>query len=104
MIKFLDGPAAGKVLMLRRAPQFLRVTEKGGEFDALDMPADEPIDQEKLYAYRVAGPIFHAFIDGTGCHGCFAVGEYRLVQFQPEDRVMRNVRHWHKWCLGMETV
>lgn len=40
MVRFLDGPAAGLVLWLRRAPLYLRVTlDARAHFDALDPAA-----------------------------------------------------------------
>jgi hypothetical protein len=38
--KFLDGPAAAEVLMLKRSPDWLRVTYDGEAFDALDQLQD----------------------------------------------------------------
>ena len=54
MTRFLDGPAAGNALMLRRAPLFLRVTidAAGGKVDALDQLDDDPQDGETVHVYR----------------------------------------------------
>ena len=55
MIQFLDGPAAGHPMRLRRAPIFLRVVvdEKTGEVDALDQINDSPRPGEAMHAYRI---------------------------------------------------
>lgn len=61
VIKFLDGPAAGAPLPLRRAPMYLRVViDPSGKVDALDQLDDEPRAGETVHVYaraRWAGPI-----------------------------------------------
>ena len=49
MTRFLDGPAAGVLLALRRAPLYLRVVyhaKREEPWDALDQLADVPGEHE----------------------------------------------------------
>ena len=55
MTTFVDGPAKGQRLRLKRAARFLRVTEANGEWDALDQLTDHPRTDEKLWAYEITG-------------------------------------------------
>lgn len=106
MTRFLDGPAAGVVLMLRRAPLFLRVVhhaKRKEPWDALDQLADVPGEHEELFAYeRVAKPTFmHLKCSGKGAKGAsgfYAMAEYRLVAEQPAETVMRDTKAWRGWC------
>lgn len=57
MVRFLDGPAQGVSLMLRNAPETLRVVRSSaGDWDALDEPGDEPREDETIFVYRRSGP------------------------------------------------
>lgn len=53
MSNFIDGPAKGVHLSLRRSPMFLRaVCEPNGKWDALDQLTDTPArDQAKWKAW-----------------------------------------------------
>lgn len=53
MTTFIDGPAKGQTLMLRRNPVYLIVTEENGKFDALDQLEDAPKPTEKQPAEGV---------------------------------------------------
>jgi hypothetical protein len=99
MIEFLDGPAAGQRLMLKRAPLYLRVTEMLGEWDGLDQIEDEPRREETLYAYRVEGERsqVHILKRGPGS-GFYARAYYRFIAQQPADAVMRDQVQWQQWC------
>jgi hypothetical protein len=105
-----DGPAAGKVLALRNAPLFLRVTlAKGGKVDALDMPCDEPTPDETLVLYRRDGEATHALIcsrsRGRGLSGRYAVATYRVVETQPSDATLRSREEWRKFfCAALAEV
>jgi len=55
MTRFLDGPAEGVTLMLRRAPIYLRVVHRGTEWDALDALDDRPTPDETIYVYVLHG-------------------------------------------------
>ena len=57
MTTFIDGPAKGQHLALKRAPRFLRVVVADGKWDALDQIEDEPRPGELVYAYEVHGPV-----------------------------------------------
>lgn len=102
MTKFEDGPAKGQVLMLKRAARFLRVTEEKGKWDALDQPEDCPRPGEKIYAYEVFGEVGAAFVDGAKFHALVPIANYRFVEPQPPDDVMRNNLIWCQWCLAHE--
>lgn len=98
MTKFNDGPANGQVLMLKYSPHFLRVTEKGGKFDALDHPADTPEPEETIHCYVFATQKGHAFIDGPKISGCYPVCDYDYYALQPSDEEMRSNERWAAWC------
>lgn len=107
MTTFLDGPAKGKTLMLRRAVLFLRVVvknEKGKDaWDACDQAGDEPSEGETIFAYICEGrpSMMHMLIRGKNKHagGMYAVAEYKHVGFarQPAQSVMRTRATWEKW-------
>lgn len=98
MTTFLDGPAIGKTLMLRRTPIFLRVTEEGGSFDALNSPGDTARPTEKLFAYvmvRHHGSVHLNIAGGKG--GVFQRCDYKLIELQPADAEMRDQWTWGEW-------
>lgn len=106
MTRFVDGPAQGKTLMLKRAARFLRVTYykgfKGDVFDALDQPEDLPRQVEKLFAYEIVSLSGAAHINcgrGKGS-GFYPIAEYRFVTEQPTDEQMRDGTQWHNWCVA----
>lgn len=107
MIHFLDGPAAGVKLMLKRAPVLLRVTHHvmSGKWDALDQLDDQPDPDERIYVYRVAGPVSHCHIRCAepAPSGWFVMGEYRVLPDQPEDRHTRATEDWRAWCTAWQT-
>ena len=104
MTRFLDGPAAGAQLLLRRAPLFLRVTQNPrGRFDALDQVADDPQADETISVYqRVTAPTsFH--VDGYRrkegrIAEWFQGADYRAVAPTPDERILRNRELWQLWC------
>lgn len=103
MTTFLDGPAAGKSLTLHRTPQFLRVVDNCGQWDALDQPDDAPELSETIYAYRVRRVLGSAFIDGQDRQGRrrgfrIAIVEYQHVEPQPDQATMRSQDGWAQWC------
>lgn len=105
MTSFIDGPAAGIALTLRRAPVFLRVVRSpGGDWDALDMLDDEPKPRESVTVYVLTGRPAAACVDGrdrkTGRrfgHRC-AIARYRVVDPQPGDEQVRDTAAWRAWC------
>lgn len=107
MTKFTDGPAVGQVLMLRRAPLFLRVafdTEGMDEppWDALDQLEDTPKLYETFYAYRRTGKHGRCMIDFGGkkkhLSGMYTSANYEFVQDQPSQEIMGDNVKWRKWC------
>ncbi len=104
MVKFLDGPAAGESLMLRAAPEFLRVVHSprrkpGNQWDALDQPGDEVAGGETVYAYRrVGNPTrMHLKMSPRSASGWYAMAEYRVVEDQPSEATMRYRGLWMVW-------
>ena len=104
MIQFTDGPAAGRTLMLQRAPLFLRVTYDPNrlKWDALDQLADVPIAPEEITVYRRVGEPSAAYLDwterGRRRGGKFAIATYVLASEQPDDATARDTKKWRKWC------
>jgi hypothetical protein len=104
MLKFIDGPAAGVSLMLRRAPVLLRVTcNAAGKWDGLDQPQDEAEAVEQIYVYQlVEKPApYHLCIRGKNRRdgGWYWSGTYRfLPDHQPEHRTLCNNAWWGRWC------
>lgn len=107
MTRFLDGPARGQTLMLKRAPKFLRVTRDDKHslspvWDALDQVDDTPMQGESLFAYQCKGTptMCHVNIRG-GKGGFYPIAEYELCQVQPTDDEMRSTSAWQAWCHRM---
>lgn len=102
MTRFLDGPAAGVTLMLKRAPRLLRVVRAaGGEWDALDQFEDTPGSEEAITVYRmVSGPTWMHVNRGrkSGGSGVFRGGEYRVLTEQPADDILRDRLKWQTWA------
>lgn len=115
MTKFLDGPAAGQTLSLRRAPILLRVVvrrrlKKGMLFpvtystwDALDDPSDEPKPDEQIYVYRLASVPSRMFIRACGkgkkaLGGAWPMAEYTFLAEQPDERHTREKAAWFAWA------
>jgi hypothetical protein len=99
MTSFQDGPAEGKVLLLKRAPHWLRVViGAAGEVDALDQLTDTPDPTEKVYAYvMVSGPTrSHVNMGRRGCN-FYQGGHYRLCEEQPEEWRLRDTDRWRAW-------
>jgi hypothetical protein len=100
MITFDDGPAKGQALMLHWMPRFLRVTQAGEKFDALEQPDDEPRRHETLFAYEITEQQGSCHIRASGGRGGFyPIGHYHLVTPQPSDAEMRTSKAWHQWCV-----
>ena len=102
-VRFLDGPAAGAALSLRRAPIFLRVVidRRTKAVDALDQLSDTPEPTEAIYVYRRSAYVGSAIVcsrgRGGGCRS-EQVAEYSLHPEQPEDAVMRDEKRWGEWA------
>ena len=112
MIRFLDGPAAGVTLSLRRAPVLLRVvratTGSAVTWDALDQEDDQPKRNEQIFLYRNTGELtgfcLIDYQDGQGrrrgTHS--AIAQYRFVPRQPIDRRMRTRDAWLAYCASVQ--
>lgn len=104
MIRFVDGPAAEALLMLKRAPLFLRVVFNTEEqqWDALDQLIDKPKAADAIFVYRRQGDANVAMIDwtekGRRVGGRFASATYSYVEPQPDDATMRDTKLWREWC------
>jgi len=102
MTTFLDGPAQGKTLMLKRAPFFLRVVIVGGQIDALDQLGDTPRKEEAVHVYiRQPGAMHNAIHLNTGRKpggGWFSRADYKLSPVQPDDATARRTATWQRWC------
>jgi len=102
MITFEDGPAAGVVLELRRAPPFLRVVidRKTGEVDALDQLDDRPRPGEEIHVYRRAGRArrYHVKACRRSESGYVLQARYRQHEEQPADHVGRDCKSWQNWA------
>lgn len=105
MSRFLDGPARGVDLELRRAPLLLRVTRSpSGDWDALDQLDDEPKPDEIIYVYRREGEPTRAMVDwcdkgGRRRGGCREFADYQYVADAPVDAVLRNTDRWRDWAM-----
>jgi hypothetical protein len=105
MTRFLDGPAAGVLLMLRRAPRFLRVVKGSEGWDALDQLADAPAAGETITAYRRVGTpgAVHLLMSrgrGRTRSAWYRTAEYRAVDPQPPAEVLRETASWRAWALA----
>jgi hypothetical protein len=102
--RFLDGPAAGTTLYLKRAPVYLRAVQgpagptHAGDWDALDQLEDEPRSSERIVVYRLEGePTFCHINRGGRGSGFYRGGAYRVVEPQPTDLEVRSTAAWRAW-------
>ena len=103
MTKFMNGPAAGVVLGLRRAPLYLRAVQnrfaEKAEWDALDMLTDRPDPNERIVAYRRTKYDGHVHVcRRPSGSGYFAMAEYVVGDPQRADDVLRNTSKWQAWA------
>ena len=103
MIEFIDGPAAGQALNLRRAPLYLRVVvSRAGVWDALDMPEDAPKPREAVHVYRRVGDVSRVHLLGQiggRKQGWWMVSaKYEFCAEQPADDVARDNARWAAWA------
>lgn len=102
MTKFLDGPAAGQVLSIRRAPVLLRVVQNriSKKWDALDQPDDEAKSTEDVYLYICQGKplMMHISMRPRSGSGWHAMAEYRILADQPAEAILRDNKRYGEWC------
>jgi hypothetical protein len=105
MVKFLDGPAAGVTLSLRRIPKLLRVVRSAaGEWDALDQLDDTPATDEKMYVYRRRDDLdmtkYHLLFRGKDKRqsGYYWNASYSVRIAQPRDSDVRDTAAWQAWA------
>jgi hypothetical protein len=109
-VRFLNGPAAGSTLGLRRVPIFLRVVihRSTGKVDALDQLDDEPLEAEAIYVYQgVPGTLMalrgDIIVCVRGADGMQAAatgsGDYRH-RSDVDGEQMRETGAWRAWCLA----
>lgn len=102
MTKFVNGPAVDVVLLLKRAPLFLRAVEDlTGKWDALDQLTDVARVDERIVVYRRSGPVMTAHVN-MGRKGCgwFMGAEYAVVEPQPDQAVLQNNTAYREWAIA----
>lgn len=104
MTEFLDGPAAGVKLMLRRAPTCLRVVRAPKGWDALASVSSGTVAEpgEWIYVYRRVGQagMMHINARPRGKSGTFAIAQYRHVPDAPQHPALRDNQAWRTWTLA----
>ena len=107
-VRFLDGPAAGRSLGLRRVPLFLRVTidRRSGRVDALDQLDDVPMPGEAVHVYQGDRETLMALpqdwiicvrtADGMG-RAATGSGDYRHRP-DVDGEQLRDTGAWRAWC------
>jgi hypothetical protein len=106
MMRFIDGPAAGVVLTLRRAPILIRAVFNGRkqkeQWDALDQPDDVPSPHEKIYLYIAADrpQSIHLSRRPRTASGWFWMGTYKYLQDAPPDEVLFDNEAYSAWCMA----
>jgi hypothetical protein len=98
--QFLDGPAAGQILMLRNAPIVLRVTcSPTGKWDALDAREDQAAPRERIFLYFLTEKPswFHLRCSPRSASGTYWQSKYRYLEQQPDEHVMRDNFLWGAW-------
>jgi hypothetical protein len=103
VIRFLDGPAAGVCLALKRAPLYLRVVHDRRKpvhgWDALDQLDDTPAEREQVTAYKRTGPA--SWVHMKGCRavtGFWPMAGYRVCDPQPPAETLRDTEAWQAWA------
>lgn len=113
MARFLDGPAEGCDLMLRRCPPYLRVVVKipgapAPTIDALDQLEDVPAPNEVVVVYRRVDGTFsrmHFCFRGKdrGKSGWQETGEYRHLP-DVDGEQLRDTAAWRAWAMEQPMV
>lgn len=97
MTAFIDGPAVGQTLFLKRAPLLLRVVRSSRGWDALDQPTDAPQKDERVFVYVRATDVRQMHVRRSGGGGFFAGADYRFLPEQPDDAIIRDAARWQAW-------
>lgn len=109
MITAKDGPAAGKTFACRRAPVYLRIVRAAplelvpspdAGWDVLDQLDDTPSADEEVFVYRIIdGTWSCAYLCRAGADsGRYELGQYRLVEPQPDEATLRDTALWRAWA------
>jgi hypothetical protein len=106
MTTFLDGPAKGKTLMLRRTPKYLRVVvDQDGAVDALDQLEDAPRPDERVFAYILQENKGSVHLNmGRGRGGFYTLAGYKLISPQPDDTLLRANAAWRRWTVETDQL
>lgn len=89
--------------MLRRAPHFLRAVRVKGStdmkaWDALDQLEDRPKANEEIVVYEMNGEPTWMHIRARSGGGVYRGGQYRIVNPQPPDEILRSPAKWREWA------
>lgn len=99
MTNFIGGPVDGRILLLKRAPHFLRVVRGAMGFRALDQIEDTAAPDESISVYRVSGPVGENTVLLTPTSsGTYKVATYVHQSPQPDDSLIRETTAWQSWC------
>jgi len=112
MAKFLDGPAAGVSLSLRRAPMLLRVVQnrETKTWDALDQLTDSPADNEDIYLYYIHPESFfkaHVCRSPRRLSGWLEEADYSLLPatlLRIDEEILRDQEVYAAWCEKIEDI
>lgn len=107
MFSFKKGPADNRMLLLNRAPKFLRVTWDGKEFDGLDGIEQDPKPGAQISVYERIGKPGQVLMDfpewakkknSTLKSQHLMTAEYLFYPIQPDDSTCRIWESWKRWC------
>lgn len=98
MSSFLDGPAGGRSLGLRRAPHFLRVVTSGVLVDALDQLDDSPLSGETVHVYEMISFEFRGFVCRSGSGSGFQESAVYRHRHDADGEALRDAAAWRAWC------
>ena len=105
MAKFLDGPAGGVTLNLKRLPRWVRVViDQSGAVDALDQLEDEVRPGEFAFVYRMKGEV-QRVIACSRERGCqrMELADYEFYAEQPPQETLRSNDAWQAWATAENT-
>lgn len=97
-------------LSLKRTPKYLRFTCSGSavcsrNWDALDQLDDQPRPGEQLVAavlVRRGSCHLDRVLNGRRVGEWHQTAEYKRLEEQPADEVMRSAEKWQEWCSQKE--